>query len=286
MSDIESFQQRAVAWVQECFGLELATDPAERNHRFLEESLELAQACGCSKEEVLQIVDYVFSRPVSDDKASEVGGVMNTLAALNGAHGLDMDEVAERELEKCHGKTEKIRAKREGKPTFSSEYQALPLTSDRATEIYDDARREAQCIEYHVASVRVDKDIAKEVCSDEAHHEAQPYMLAALLAAQVIFLNSHHWEKDWPEAAQRTVALCVNCNDVFAWACADAEDLEYREIESLFDDWQKDPTWGPAVWCMKKRNLMPQPPVEKAIRAAGVWDLDELGLQANPASLD
>jgi hypothetical protein len=282
MSDIQSFQQRAVAWVQECFGPEMANDPQERNHRFLEEAIELAQSCGCSKEEVLQIVDYVFSRPVGDDKASEVGGAMNTLAALCGAHGIDMDEAADRELEKCHDKTERIRAKRQSKPTFSAKYQALPLTSDRAAEIYDDPRREAQCIEYHLASVQVDKDIAKEVCGDEAVHKAQPYMLAALLAAQVIFLNSHHWEKEWPEDAQRTVALCVGCSDVFAWACADAEGLEYSEIESLFDDWQKDPVWGSAVWCMKKRNLMPQPPVEKAIRESGIWNLDELGLRPSP----
>lgn len=105
--------------------------------------------------------------------------------------------------------------------------------------------------------------------------------LAVLLAHEVIFLNSHWWEKDWPEAARELVALCVNCNDVFAWGCADAEILKYDDLQDLYDHWLKDRSRGAAVWCCKKRGELPQAPVLKAIKAAGIWDMDAMGLAPN-----
>lgn len=105
--------------------------------------------------------------------------------------------------------------------------------------------------------------------------------LAHLLLNEVICLNSHWWEKEWPEAARKRTSLNVNCNDVFAWGCADAESIDFDEIETLYRMWTKDPSWGPAVWCLIKRNEMPQKPVEDRIRAGGIWDLDALGLGKN-----
>jgi hypothetical protein len=100
--------------------------------------------------------------------------------------------------------------------------------------------------------------------------------LAALLLSGAVFLNSNWWEKEWPEDARKTVALCVNTNDVFAWGCADAESMMHDEIEEVFNYWNKDQHEGTAVWAMIKTKQMPQRPVEKAIRDAGIWDLDEL----------
>lgn len=108
-----------------------------------------------------------------------------------------------------------------------------------------------------------------------------PQALAHMLINEVIFLNDHWWQKEWPDAAKKLASLNVNCNDVFAWGCADAEELPYDEIEPLYRMWRKDPSWGPAVWCMIRRNQMPQKPVEDSIRKAGVWDLDKLGLGTN-----
>mgnify|MGYP006958842284 CR=1 FL=1 len=69
---------------------EHASDKAERSHRFLEEALELVQACGCSASEAHQLVDYVFGRAVGH-ASQEAGGVMVTLAALClVAEGLDL----------------------------------------------------------------------------------------------------------------------------------------------------------------------------------------------------
>lgn len=105
--------------------------------------------------------------------------------------------------------------------------------------------------------------------------------LALLLINEVIFLNDHWWEEEWPEKAQKISSINVNCNDIFAWGCADAEELPYKEIENLYRMWRKDPLWGPAVWCMLQRNEMPQKPVEKIIKEAGIWNLKELGLGEN-----
>jgi hypothetical protein len=109
--------------------------------------------------------------------------------------------------------------------------------------------------------------------------------LAVLLLDEAVFLNSHWWEKSWPEAAQQTASLNVNCNDVFAWGCADAVEATHDDIEAVYRLWVKDPSWGAAIWCIIKRKELPQKPVADRIRKGGVWDLDALtvehGLRAN-----
>lgn len=112
------FQNRVHRWVLACFGSQIASDKEERNHRFLEESLELVQAAGCTKEEALKLVDYVFGREIGELE-QEVGGVMNTLAALCNAHGIDMMLAGEIEVDRCWTKVDKIRAKQAAKPKFS-----------------------------------------------------------------------------------------------------------------------------------------------------------------------
>jgi len=101
-----------------CFGEAIAQDKAERNARFLEEALELVQACEFSREDCLKLVDYVYSRPVGE-RHQEVGGVMVTLAALCSAHRLDMNEAADKELCRVWQKMEQIRAKQAAKPKNS-----------------------------------------------------------------------------------------------------------------------------------------------------------------------
>ncbi|RSV11651.1 hypothetical protein CA235_18355 [Sphingomonas sp. ABOLF] len=113
-----SFQARVQPWLLACFGETIAADREERNHRFLEEALELVQATGCTASEAHQLVDYVFGRPVGDPP-QEVGGVMVTLAALCLAHGMDLHEAAEVELARIWTKVEAIRAKQAAKPKHS-----------------------------------------------------------------------------------------------------------------------------------------------------------------------
>lgn len=110
-----SFQGRINPWVRKCLGLALANNRLERNHRFLEESLELVQANGYSREQAHRMVDYVFDRPTGD-LHQEVGGVMVTLAALCLAVGEDMHLAGEEELRRIYTKMDVIRRRQASKP--------------------------------------------------------------------------------------------------------------------------------------------------------------------------
>lgn len=109
------YQKRVRHWMDACFGNEISYDVAERNFRFLEEALELAQSCGATADEAQKLIDYVFSRAIGDTR-QEVGGVEVTLAALCNAQGIDLDEAREAELARVWSKVEQIRAKHESKP--------------------------------------------------------------------------------------------------------------------------------------------------------------------------
>lgn len=114
------FQQSVSRWMYLCFGREISRDTVERNHRFLEEAIELVQACGCTQDEAHHLVRYVFSRP-EGEKAQEVGGVMVTLAALCDAQDIDMDKAGNTELHRISEPVimAKIREKQARKPKYS-----------------------------------------------------------------------------------------------------------------------------------------------------------------------
>lgn len=112
------FQHRMNLWMQACFGPVISSDRVERNQRFIEEALELVQACGATREDCHKLVDYVFSRPVGELK-QEVGGAVLTLTALCLANNVDMDECGETELARVWTKIDKIREKQASKPKGS-----------------------------------------------------------------------------------------------------------------------------------------------------------------------
>lgn len=128
-----SFQRRVEPWMLACFGEMIAGDREERNHRFLEEALELVQSCGCTTSEAHQLVDYVFGRPIGEPR-QETGGVMITLAALCLANGLDMHEAGETELARIWTKVEAIRAKQAAKPKHSPlpQLSSVKMTPEEA----------------------------------------------------------------------------------------------------------------------------------------------------------
>lgn len=113
-----TFQAAVYEWMLRCFGAEISADKTERNHRFLEESLELVQSLGTTKEEALKLVDYVYGRPVGEPH-QEVGGTMVTLAALCQANGMSMEIAGDVELSRCWEKIDQIRAKQAAKPKMS-----------------------------------------------------------------------------------------------------------------------------------------------------------------------
>lgn len=112
---VATFQQRAAAWVLECFGPEGTKNILHRCYRFLEEALELVQSLGMSRVEAHQLVDYVFGRE-KGDPWQEAGGTSMTLAALCTAADIDMAKASEMELARVWTKVEAIRAKEATKP--------------------------------------------------------------------------------------------------------------------------------------------------------------------------
>lgn len=119
INTMENYQKRVNDWMLVCFGEEISADKTERNHRFLEEALELVQSLGATKSEAHQLVDYVYDRPKGEPK-QECGGVMVTLAALCLANEFDMNECGEVELNRIWTKINKIREKQRKKPKHSA----------------------------------------------------------------------------------------------------------------------------------------------------------------------
>jgi hypothetical protein len=113
-----TFQARVSSWLQACFGEFARSDREERTHRFLEEAIELAQANGCSKQDAMRLVDYVYSRP-EGNADQEVGGVMVTLAGLCSASNISLHDAADQELERNWRRIDDIRSKRASKPKGS-----------------------------------------------------------------------------------------------------------------------------------------------------------------------
>jgi hypothetical protein len=119
----DTFQSRVYKWLQYAFGglyPKIIDSKRERNHRFLEESLELVQACGLVEVEAMELVHYVYNRPIGEIH-QEVGGVAVTLAALCEVHGISTSEAAETELSRAYAKVAMIRTKQTTKPTFDTQ---------------------------------------------------------------------------------------------------------------------------------------------------------------------
>ena len=112
---VAKFQDRVAIWVSQTLGYDMLHSRKERNYRLLEESLELVQTFGCTKEEALKLVDYVFDRKVGSPER-EVGGVLVCLAALSTSAKIDMMSAGEKELERCWRNIDKIRRKQAAKP--------------------------------------------------------------------------------------------------------------------------------------------------------------------------
>ena len=107
--------------------------------------------------------------------------------------------------------------------------------------------------------------------------------LASLLIEKKIHLNNFWWVDNLEQEQKERFSLNVNCNDVFAWACSDGENLDFKELKDLFNHYEKDNYWGTQIWCIKKRNMLPQKPVFDDIQKKGVWDLTTMNLDNNPS---
>lgn len=112
----------------------------------------------------------------------------------------------------------------------------------------------------------------KECCNEEL-------ALSILLKEGVLFSNTGYFGDG--DEKEKTVVLFVNCNDLFAWGCADAECVKHSEIGGLYRAWEADKKWGVDKWCAKRRCQKPQPPVIRAMKKDGVWDAEMEALADN-----
>jgi NTP pyrophosphatase (non-canonical NTP hydrolase) len=110
-----SFSAQVVQWVEEAFGERVLNNRMERVARFLEEALELVQACDMSKSFALKLLNYTWDRD-KHEISREVGGVMVTLAALCHAFKRNLPTDAWDELRRCQENIETIRSKHKLKP--------------------------------------------------------------------------------------------------------------------------------------------------------------------------
>lgn len=112
-----NYQNKVNTWMTACFPPDVCTDVIERCFRFVEESMELAQSLGMTKEEALTMAEYTWGRP-EGQPSQEVGGVMVCLAALCNTVGIDIMFEAWAELERVEQPEimAKIRAKHAAKP--------------------------------------------------------------------------------------------------------------------------------------------------------------------------
>jgi NTP pyrophosphatase (non-canonical NTP hydrolase) len=160
-AETPTFQRRVQDWMIATFSMEVCRDTIERNHRFLEEALELVQALGCTASEAHQLVDYVYGRGQGDVN-QEVGGVMVTLAALCLANDLDMHQGGETELARVWTKIDQIREKQASKPKHSP----LPQAADAKAEPLRD-----ELPEFEDARVQI---VYKMLCDDDLNIPPNP----------------------------------------------------------------------------------------------------------------
>jgi hypothetical protein len=81
-------------------------------------------------------------------------------------------------------------------------------------------------------------------------------MLAEMLTDGVIFISC------------QLDTLCVNANDVFWWACADAEPIRLDELEAFYRTWKAG---GYVEWLCLKRRMRPQAPYVELLQREGRW---------------
>ena len=102
-------------WVIRTFGEGAQKSRRERAFRFVEEALELAQACGLSHGDVANVGDYVYSRPMGN-LSQEVGGVMLTLGPLAENLNISLWDAAMNAFVDCTKSAEQIKKKHWSKP--------------------------------------------------------------------------------------------------------------------------------------------------------------------------
>lgn len=75
-------------------------------------------------------------------------------------------------------------------------------------------------------------------------------------------------------SAGNPLGVYLNCNDVFAWGCADEEPLRQADLGPLVKVMRADPKWGGIKYACRLRKQRPQKPIIRDMKADGAWDED------------
>ena len=118
---------------------------------------------------------------------------------------------------------------------------------------------------------------------------------AAVTARTGAMVKIEQWHKDVPEkfrpvvddmlidgriqvvCSDGAVRMYVDCSDLFFWACADAEEISFDELNDLSEYVSISPGFGGLMWCAKKRGMRPQKPYYKLFSKAESEILDGFG---------
>lgn len=92
-------QRKWYNWCANTFGKECVLNTRERSLRCFEEATELAQAMTIPKEDVLKIIDHVYSRQKGEVRG-EIAGSFSTLLVLCETLGFTAEKVVEEEFER------------------------------------------------------------------------------------------------------------------------------------------------------------------------------------------
>lgn len=111
-----------------------------------------------------------------------------------------------------------------------------------------------------MTEITIDLDDILFVYNGQEYFE-KSHAIAAMLADEVIWYSNG--------------SLYANCNDIFAWATADAEEFAEKDVITMFKMYHKDRSWGIGLWVAIQRKEMPQDAVCESIKKSGLWNLEE-----------
>lgn len=159
---IDGYQADMGKWVMETFG---KVELRQRLYRFGEESLELLQAGGLTKSEIMVIMDSVFSKPIGD-LFNEVGGTFTTLTSVCTAANISLQDAANVEKARCWQRIEEIREKDKKKPLGS------PLMVEAKEDSVDPLTLELYSLQLRIVAKRVglSLDDIRPIGPDSRHH--------------------------------------------------------------------------------------------------------------------
>lgn len=106
----DDVQVQVKDWITGMLGEITFKSHRERALRFIEEAIELAQACGLERQDVAYTIEYVYDKPPGN-VAQEIGGVHSTVLCLSQAFGLSFAGEGSKELKRCIANTDAIREK-------------------------------------------------------------------------------------------------------------------------------------------------------------------------------